>query len=610
MSDLTLLVVVVPGKIRITLRGPGAHPHVGVAGLADADPGHLVVAASGGVGPVVTWQGPDGTWHDWVSGSGGPRLYEETRYRLVVEDLTGVGVPEVAHRDPRLIGDVDRHVSQHLLTASLDFRRQVGFSRLVFAAGGATVEVEVEVFPTKLDYKTDYRQLVHEVSAGARGLALEYLRATFARGGVEATDDPTTLEWLLLVRNEIDAIERALQYVAAHPHRVLERTAETTSSHRLRRPDPAVRRAVARGLGRGAPLTVVGVGKVRSELPAQRAHETLNTPEHRWLRHQLAVIAADLEAIHAGIALDRDHARRAGRGAARLEAEGDEVALFVRRVHHLMGVPALAGALGPPPVGPPSLTLLNGLGYREAYRSIMILRLGLAFDGEATSFSLKDLPELYETWCFLRLAQLIGELSQGTVRSGDLVEAAGGGVRIKLRAGQRSEVLLDAGARKLRLLYNPTYPGLTGAQRPDIVLEFHEDGWPQIVVVFDAKYRLRSEAEYIETFGSPGPPIDAVNALHRYRDAIVVEAERGRGRPTVRGVALFPLPAAACEGFTTSRLYRALSSLGVGALPFSPANVELVAGWLREILPLTAAELATPGPPFLAWEHLRTAPSP
>ena len=97
--------------------------------------------------------------------------------------------------------------------------------------------------------------------------------------------------------------------------------------------------------------------------------------------------------------------------------------------------------------------------------------------------------------------------------------------------------------------YNLEYPGLTGDQRPDIVLRFQHAGWPELIVVFDAKYRVDGSRNYVRRFGLPGPSQEAINALHRYRDAIVVSSEqRGLERPVVRGAALYPLNASRFAG--------------------------------------------------------------
>ena len=153
----------------------------------------------------------------------------------------------------------------------------------------------------------------------------------------------------------------------------------------------------------------------------------------------------------------------------------------------------------------------------------------------------------------------------------------------------------------MRLIYTPAYSGLTGQQRPDVVLVFQKQGHPDLFVVFDAKYRLQSDTEYVATFGSPGPPIDAVNALHRYRDAIITTTADRPGRPTVKGVALFPLTAGATAQFVGSRLHTALGRVGIGSLPFTPGNTALVEQWIEELVGMGDQDLSWSGPPHWTW---------
>jgi Domain of unknown function (DUF2357)/PD-(D/E)XK nuclease superfamily len=596
-----LLTIELPGELRLRLRGPATHRNLKIQGHS-APSAHLNISDPSA---IVSYTASDGTTTLWEPGASGPAFFEDTRYRLIIENLANTGVPQLSHRYPGLLTDIDQHPAQHLLTASLNFGRSVGISSITIRSGTTRVDLDVEVFPTKLDYATDFTALLHEVSNVARALALEYLRATFIRGGTEDATKPAGLEWIVLLRNQMDALEQALRYVAEHPHRTLERYSDTLSIHRLRRPDPALRRAATRGLGTGEPTYVPGIGLIRQRLPTQPTRESLNTPEHRWLRHQLQMVTIRLASIYSEIAAELSAAESAGRSARNLKAEEAEVSNMLDRLQHLRALAPFAHATGAPPTGTPSLTLINGLGYRESYRALLALRLGLSLDGEQIDFSLKDLHVLYETWCFVRLAQLVASLT-GAKSTGDIIApVVGSGLRVRLKAGQRSEITFDAGHRQLALLYNPTYPGLTGNQRPDIVLELRDEGWPRIIVVFDAKYRLHSDDDYVNSFGSAGPPIDAVNALHRYRDAIVVATGAERGRPTVKGIALFPLPTELAEQFHESKLFASIELLGVGALPFTPNNAGLVVNWLRKFLDLPSTDIATPGPPFLALEHLR-----
>lgn len=66
----------------------------------------------------------------------------------------------------------------------------------------------------------------------------------------------------------------------------------------------------------------------------------------------------------------------------------------------------------------------------------------------------------------------------------------------------------------------------------------------------------------------------------------------------MKGAALFPLSNTGSVSFSTSKLRHALDVLGIGALPFLPANTRHVEEWLEELLALAPEDLAEPGPPF------------
>ena len=76
--------------------------------------------------------------------------------------------------------------------------------------------------------------------------------------------------------------------------------------------------------------------------------------------------------------------------------------------------------------------------------------------------------------------------------------------------------------------------------------------------------------------------------MHRYRDAILELQKRSDGstvqrRTVVEAAAVFP-GGETEDSFYDSRLWKALEQIGVGALPFLPANKEYVREWLRSRL--------------------------
>src|SRR5690606_13353264 len=140
---------------------------------------------------------------------------------------------------------------------------------------------------------------------------------------------------------------------------------------------------------------------------------------------------------------------------------------------------------------------------------------------------------------------------------------------------------------KVSLTYNPAFDTPTGRQRPDVGLSIKVDGWSEpFEVILDAKYRLDTSSDYVKRHGSAGPPEDAVNVLHRYRDAILVSTAPGMPRDRraiIVGAALFPLQD--CEGeFEQNTFYRTLEQVGIGALPFLPSRLEYVKDLLRQLL--------------------------
>ena len=62
------------------------------------------------------------------------------------------------------------------------------------------------------------------------------------------------------------------------------------------------------------------------------------------------------------------------------------------------------------------------------------------------------------------------------------------GIRVRLRRGRHSEVRLPGDPVTFVVSYNPSFLGLTGEQRPDIVLRIRRNGWRDPVIVFDGKY--------------------------------------------------------------------------------------------------------------------------
>ena len=542
------------------------------------------------------------------------RLFEQRDYAVYARVAGEAQTVQVVHRDPGITTGLGFEDGGRVTFGRVNFGSQIGRTTFTLLVDGRPeLDVEFEVFPTKLDYATDYERLLADVQGVLTGLAFEYLKATFQLGVPFHAPRPTALEWLLLLRNVAGDLENALRFIAARPVRGLTREPRLVHAARLRRVDSSVRAAVRRGRGRGPWLSSELPVPVRSLLEERRARPTLDTSEHRWLAHHVALCRRRVGALlrsELAAAAPRERQKRVIRELEELESKLAELSKLE---------PLAAAAQDDlPPPGFVSLQLLGAPGYREAYRQCVILTLGLRIEGGPFQVSVKDLSVLYEYWCYLAVLQIIAEETGSPIVPGDLVSIQRTGLRVLLEKGRVTRVPFQQGeSRRVVVTFNPQFGGqdMLIPQRPDILVTLLEKDWPAMRLVLDAKYRIDASPEYLRANGVAGPPQDALNVLHRYRDAILEEhvaATRPR-RSVIEAVALFP-SAVGPDELKQARLWKTLDRIGVGAIPALPENLALLREWLRSALARGGWELADRAPRHSAiershdWRHASAQP--
>lgn len=506
-------------------------------------------------------------------------LREQTDYLLFLRSCTDQPV-EVVHRDPVLLRDLACSDNGRVVHGRINFGSQIGRTLLSFqVAGEPELDLELEVLPTKLDYAEDYARLVEDTQEILAGLVLEHLRSTFQPGRPTGVPQPSRLEWLTLLRHAADELERALTQIARRPQRALTRDPQQTRAERVQRADASLRRGVLRGAGAGRTLPLRQGLPVRERLEERRARPTLDTPEHRWLAARLAEVRHRLARLR--------QAEQLLPGSARLRRTLEEITALEERIVRLSQLEPLAAAAGAPPPGFASLPLQILPGYAEAYRACLLLSQGLRLEGGPVDLALKDLHLLYEYWCFLTLLRLLGAVLGQQMAPRELLVVEQQGLRVRLQRGQTHAVGFAApDGRRVALTYNPRFTAepLLVPQQPDFLLEIQEPGGAARLLVLDAKYRLDASPAYLARHGVPGPPEEALNDLHRYRDAIRLPGAAGSRRVVTQAVALFPYREDEPGRFRGSRLSRSLECIGVGALPLLPGSTEYLEEWLRAVI--------------------------
>ncbi len=510
-----------------------------------------------------------------VDAQTGAALSEQTDYRLY---LRATGRVILYHRDPVICCGLIPEENGRVLHGSINFGSQIGRSRFtVIVDDQPEFDFEVEVFPTKLDYLSDYQRLLSEVQSFLTGLALEYLRPTCS--SATPVSNPvfhTHVEWLAMLREHLELLEQAARQIARAPLRGLNRRQSAVRADMVRKVDCGLLRAVERGRGTGRIYKLNSGLSVRERLPESTARETLDIPEHRWLR-------AGLEAVR--LRLGRLRSLESARAGVRAERVVEELEQMEARLDALARSEPFAAARSDPPAGFASLGMGRMTGYREAHQALTSLRMGLKLGEGVLETSVKELSLLYEYWCYMALLRMLCEEMGVEVPARQLFQVRQHGLHTLLEKGRTTTINLNNATVSVELTYNPRYTGGLIPQQPDIMLALRQKGWPPLYLLLDAKYRIETAPGYIARYGAPGPPEDALNVLHRYRDAILEQPDKLGSRPkraVVQAVVLFPFVADA--GYRRSRLWQSLESVGIGAVPMLPGAEEYLRTWLRAAL--------------------------
>lgn len=520
-------------------------------------------------------------------------LFEHTEYDVEVEAIGEATRVELRHRDPMLLSRIRASRRGDRVSGPLNFRAEVGCSHLeVWADERLEFALEVEVFPTRMDYRSDVREMLAELEREAPAMAFAWLASTFRSAKETRSRAPSQLEWGRLLSDLMVDLERALERVARQPHRAVVREVELVRPERIRHPDTAVRRALCQGKGRG--LLAESSAGGPNMLTSRQARTTLDSPEHRWLAQSIATISSRLSGM---VGRERDELRKPRGDTKRRRRSIEELELLQRRVTRLHQLPPLRAATGPPPAGFTSLRLLQGEGYGEAWRACCRLDLALQFDRGTSRLSTQGLERLYEIWVWLRLVRTTERVMGTTADPGRLLPVSQQGIHLRVGRGRQHALELNArDGRVAKLTYNPLYTDHTLVpQQPDITVRLEAPGWPAQLLVLDAKYRIDNSHEHRVVMQAPAPPADALNVLYRYRDAIL-EAERsldpdrapGAVRTSrqvvVEAAAAYPYSPDNAAEFAGSRVWGSLERLGVGAIPLLPGDDSWLELWLQRTL--------------------------
>jgi len=104
-------------------------------------------------GELIPWQVGERSW---------PLFFETQTYELVVEKKQTLAM--TFHHDNASVGQAIKPLGQTILSGILNFQNEVGLTDLELRLSGEAIfQLQLEIFPSKMDYKQDYQMILNDV---------------------------------------------------------------------------------------------------------------------------------------------------------------------------------------------------------------------------------------------------------------------------------------------------------------------------------------------------------------------------------------------------------------------------------------------------------------
>lgn len=507
-----------------------------------------------------------------------PLFFEQMDYEIVARSKNNRGITfwneNYSVRDK--VGRVSKD-DPTLISGIINFDNSIGYSDLIFELNGIEhLRIRIEVYPSKISYKEDYRAMVNDISEMVCEVALDFMKKTYQMLSLDDKSNSIMAVYIQILRTIFKDFMIATNRIIVVPHHKLITEHQVVAQHKAKRID----RKTEKWLLHHRDYVDVSDGIIKAEkVLAARKQVTYDTTENQFVKF---VLTSTIRRVEDFLKL---YCKPNQKVEEAVVADLNDMLRRIRRVLNssfLRDVSEYSSSK--------SMSLVFGMapGYRELYKCYVMLNKSLSFKGDIFKISLKDTAELYECWCYIKLFSLLKKEYQ--LLTPDIIRVDNTGITVTLTKGKSSESRFfnPRTGEKITLTYNPAENETqTVNQKPDNVLELEKKGSEtSYKYVFDAKYRIEKDPKnkyYPDE--NPGPKVDDINTMHRYRDSIVYENKQSRFtfEKTMFGAyVLFPYDDE--EKYKNHRFYKSIETVNIGGLPFLPGVTTLVQKLLAELI--------------------------
>ena len=492
-------------------------------------------------------------------------FFENTQYPVLIQGENDVS--DMSLMFSNVTKDTQLSSDGNLLFGAVGFGNQVGKTdiSLHYKKNGTakTMQFTTEVLSYKMDYRTDMKRIIHDIEQEYSMLSFAFLRETYINFKPNDSNS-TDLIWWQIFQTCFSDITKACRQIINSPRQRLHDRVVYERRERLRWIDPETE---------------------------NEYYEFKDEPHHLYRTHELSHTNDTVENRFLKFVMEQTlrrfnivslHIRNAVSKSKLMELKLRDMEDQLQRLTSHPFFRSIGVFKG---FAQDSLVMKKSTNYRTIYKKWIELQCGYELEEGINKLETKDIAMLYEIWCFLKVKGIVSDLL------GDKAVAQYKGKSLSpqfirdLNWGPHSEVIFlrtEDNEELASVMYNaPVDDGkistgiagtttFTTKQRPDIVLRLTKRQRDiQYTFLFDAKYRISdTHPDDMDI-----PPSDAIDQMHRYRDAIyyVDPSNQKPKREVIGGYVLFPGNYTR-EELENSHYYQSTKAIGIGAFPLKPSD--------------------------------------
>lgn len=480
---------------------------------------------------------------------------------------------------------------RHILAGFINYKNEIGRSeiQIIYKVDKETrtFRFGFEVLSTKLDYHEHWRTIVEDIEREYRMLSLDYMRRTFHGFSPDQNGEHPDIVWWSVFEGEQQKFIKACKSIIDRPR------------HRLHGEEVYLRADKLKLTPHNIENRLAEHRKEPAYLYRVEQHILSNdTQENRFLKFALHQISKRYEDL-------RQRIEAVKTASDTMKAAIHATSESLKRLQHHPFFRTIGRFKG---INQESMVLQKATGYSQVYRTWNLLRRAYSLNDGLYRLQTKDIATLYEIWCFIEVSHIVKaqlHLDDEDVEHRNRMEM-NGIFSWELGKGEHSRILFRKdGVELAELVYNPKNAdkennnvGMKGLvvptvpQKPDIVLQLTKNDLQQgmkMTYLFDAKYRIDGKDKGVDI-----PPEDAINQMHRYRDAIYYKDYdvNALKKEVIGGYILFPGDGEPND-VAASKFYKTIKEVNIGAFPLRPKDVEnrkLLENFIDELIHTKSSE--------------------